>query len=94
MRLYRRMAAQKHEGDDSGELAASARDRRDENNREGNSSIARDVDEEIIQRELRATSHYEDGQATSSPPPGDGSELVVSGTKEVAPARDESNGRK
>jgi low affinity Fe/Cu permease len=93
MRLYRRMAAQKHEGDDSGELAASARDRRNENNREGNSSTARDVDEEIIQRELRATGRHSEAQAKDSTA-GDGSELVVSGTKEVAPARDESNGRK
>ena len=93
IRLYRRMAVVKHEGDDNNELADDARERRDENTRPGNSSIARDVDEEVIQRALQATSRHEEAQAANSARDDDGSELVVSGTRETTPPRDESNGR-
>jgi len=94
MRLYRRVAERKHGSDDSDELAADARQRRDENVQEGKSTIARNVDEEVLERELKTGGHAADAQANGSKAGGDGSELVVSGTKEVAPARDDPNGRK
>ena len=94
IRLYRRVAERKHNGDDSDELADDARARRNENAQAGNSAIARNVDEEVLERELKAAGRPAGAQANGGKAAGDGSELVVSGTKEVAPAKDESNGRK
>jgi len=95
MNLYRRVAERRHKADDSNELAADARERRDENVQKGNSNIARNVDEEVLERELKkGPGPNADAQPNGGKAAGDGSELVVSGSKEVAPTRDESNGRK
>ncbi len=93
IRLYRRVAERKHDSDDRDEIAADARERRDENVEEGKSGVARNVDEEVLERELKASGRPTGAQANGNKAPGDGSELVDSGTKEVAPARDESNRR-
>jgi low affinity Fe/Cu permease len=93
IRLYRSVAKRKHNSGDSGEIAADARERRDENLQEGNRQVARNVDEEVLERELKSPGQNGSSKANGSKAPSDGSELVVSGTREVAPARDDSNRR-